>query len=153
MLTLIIILTLIFANPEMNSCEKYIAENEGLNLKLYLCSEGKTTIGYGRNLINVGISEEEARLMLKNDINKATTVLYDIFTIDEIESWPGNIKIAMIDMIFNLGEHGFKKFKKMITAIKTNNFELAAKELLDSRYARQVPNRAKRNAGMIYKKH
>ena len=155
-------LTLIFAipevstinNPEMsiaNRCEKYIAKNERLKLKLYFCSEGIATIGYGRNLISTGINKEEAQLLLKNDIEKAVIALYGIFTIDKVKSWPYDVQIAIIDMIFNIGEHGFKQFKKMIAAIKNRNFELAAKELLDSRYAKQVPNRAKRNADMLRK--
>ena len=159
-LGLVVMLTLVFVIPEVstinnpetpivNRCEKYITDNEGLRLKLYFCSEGIATIGYGRNLVNTGISREEAQLMLKNDIKKAVTVLCDIFTVDEIKSWSYNTQIAMVDMIFNIGEYGFKQFKKMITAIKDKNFELAAKELLDSLYAQQVPNRANRNADAI----
>ena len=134
-----------------NKCKKYVTENEGLKLKLYFCSEGIATIGYGRNLINTGISKEEAQLMLENDIEKAIAVLYAVFTVDEINSWPQDMRIAMVDIIFTLGERGFKGFEKMITAIKNRNFRLAAEELLNSLYAEQVPSRAKRNAGMIKK--
>lgn len=133
----------------MEQIEEYIAENEGLRLKVYFCSAGIATIGYGRNLVNVGISKEEAQLMFENDIDKATTILYDVFTFDEVQSWSHKAQIALVDMIFNLGGRGFRKFRKMIMAIKHRNFDVAAKELLDSRYARQVPNRAKRNADII----
>ena len=155
-------LTLIFAIPEVstinnpeisiaNRCEKYIAKNEGLRLKLYFCSERIATIGYGRNLINTGISKKEAQLMLENDIEKAIAILRDIFTFDEMKLWPQDMQIAMVDIVFTLGEYGFKQFGKMITAIKNKNFRLAAEELLDSRYAEQVPSRAKRNADMFRK--
>ena len=136
--------------PIVNSCKIYITENEGLRLKLYFCSEGIATIGYGRNLIDTGISKEEAQLMLKNDIEKAIAILYAVFTVDEINSWPQDIQIAMVDIIFTLGERGFKQFKKMITAIKNKNFRLAAEELLDSLYARQLPNRAAKNARIFF---
>ena len=162
MLALIIMLTLIFVTPEAsttnssempvaNKCKTYITENEGLRLKLYFCSEGIATIGYGRNLIDTGISKEEAQLMLENDIEKAIAVLYAVFTVDEINSWPQDIQIVMVDIIFTLGEYGFKQFEEMITAIKNKNFKLAAEELLDSLYAEQVPGRAKRNADTIRK--
>ena len=161
MLVLMIILTFIFVTPEAstinsseilitNKCRKYIAENEGLRLKLYFCSEGIATIGYGRNLIDTGISKEEAQLMLENDIGKAIAILYDVFTFDEMKLWPKNMQIAMVDMVFTLGERGFKQFEKMITAIKNKNFRLAAEELLDSLYARQLPNRAAKNARFFF---
>ena len=50
---------------------KMIKRHEGLRLKPYKCTAGKTTIGYGRNLTNVGISESEALIMLKADLEKA----------------------------------------------------------------------------------
>ena len=159
-LILTIALALIFVTPEasimnspelpiINRCKTYIIENEGLRLKLYFCSEGIATIGYGRNLVNTGISKEEAQLMLENDIEKAIAILYDVFTFDETNSWPQDMRIAMVDIIFTLGERGFKRFDKMIVAIKNKNFKLAAEELLDSLYARQLPNRAAKNARLF----
>jgi lysozyme len=45
-----------------------LKKHEGLRLKPYRCSADKLTIGYGRNLDDVGISEEEAEMLLLNDL-------------------------------------------------------------------------------------
>jgi len=52
-------------------------------------------------------------------------------------------------MAFNLGVAGLLGFKKMIVALKNGNYQLAAKECLDSRYAKEVGARAKRVAETI----
>jgi lysozyme len=58
-------------------------------------------------------------------------------------------KIVLLDMAYNLGVDGLLKFRKMLAAIDRRDYELAAKEMLDSRYARQVKGRAQRNALMM----
>lgn len=129
--------------------EKFVANNEGFRGKPYLCEAKKTTIGFGRNLTDVGITEEEARLLLNNDLDKAINTLLYVFTEKEIWQWSESARISVIDMIFNLGSTRFRRFKKMIRAIKKQDFSLAAKECLDSSYAKQVPKRAKLNAERI----
>jgi lysozyme len=52
-------------------------------------------------------------------------------------------------MAYNLGIGRLSKFKKMIAALDSRDYELAAKEMLDSTYAKQVKGRAKRNAHMM----
>ena len=54
-----------------------IKRHEGLRLKPYLCTAGKLTIGYGRNLETNGISGDEAEYLLKNDIERATWACYE----------------------------------------------------------------------------
>lgn len=124
----------------------YIKLNEGLRLKPYRCSAGKLTIGYGRNLEDKGISKEEADAMLDSDMADCIFSLYDIFKLDGYENLTSNRRMVLIDMMFNLGKTRFSKFKKMIQAIKNSDFDEAAKQLLDSRYAKQLPCRSERNA-------
>lgn len=50
---------------------------------------------------------------------------------------------VLIMMVFQLGEKGVGRFRKMIEAIEKKDYELAAKEMLDSRWAQQTPNRAR----------
>lgn len=119
-----------------------LKRDEGLRLKPYRCTAGKLTIGYGRNLEDVGISEIEAEIMLNTDIAKAEHDLRDIFK--NWSSYPEGKKDALINMRFNLGLKGFKTFKKMIEAIKLNNWESAAREAKDSKWYFQVGDRAKR---------
>ena len=106
----------------------------------YTDSVGKTTIGYGRNIDDVGISEQEAHFLLMNDIRIATSELYENF------DWFGTInktrQDVLINMCFNIGINRLKGFKNMIAALKRQDFDDAAKEMLDSKWARQVKGRA-----------
>jgi lysozyme len=117
----------------------FIIKHEGLRLKPYLCPAGKLTIGIGRNIEDNGISEDEASYMLNNDIKRCENELREIFpNFDEL---PENVKIALIDMIFNLGKPRFLQFKKMIQAVKEGDFKKAAEEAKNSRWCRQVGQR------------
>ena len=133
----------------MNKTAKYIKANEGLRLKPYKCTAGKLTIGYGRNLEDVGITVKEAEFMLETDITRVVEALDDIFSFRLFCTLSNSRQRALTDMMFNLGHTRFKKFKKMIRAIKAGDFKQAARELLDSRYATQVPRRAHTNADLM----
>ena len=133
----------------MNKIVEYIKTNEGLRLKPYKCTAGKLTIGYGRNLEDVGITTEEAGFMLETDIAQAFEDLDSIFGFKLFCTLSNSRQRVLIDMMFNLGRTRFKKFKKMIRAVKEGNFQQATNELLDSRYAIQVPRRAHKNADLM----
>jgi lysozyme len=128
--------------------EEEIERDEGLVLKPYLCSAGKLTIGVGRNIEDIGISEDEARYLLRNDIHNC---IGDLLTIDDIDYYnlsPVRQRV-LVNMRFNLGPSRFRQFKKMIAAIKRKDFDAAADEMMDSRWAVQVGNRAKRLEEMM----
>ncbi len=59
----------------MTKLIEQLKRHEGVKLKPYFCTQGKCTIGVGRNLEDVGISEEEAEMLLINDIERATDQL------------------------------------------------------------------------------
>lgn len=119
---------------------KMTKRHEGLRLKPYLCTANKLTIGYGRNIEDVGITEHEASFLLHSDILNAKKELKEIFS--KFGWFSNNRQTALVCMMFNLGKTRFLKFKKMIEAIKNNNWERAAVEALDSKWAKQVGNRA-----------
>jgi lysozyme len=52
-------------------------------------------------------------------------------------------------MIFNIGYTRVLGFKKMLAAIKRDDYQTAAKEMLDSNWARQVGNRATKLAALM----
>ena len=118
-----------------------LVEHEGEQLFPYYCSVGKTTIGVGRNLSDKGISQEESRFMLNNDIEECFNDLKTIF-MHPFEQFPESIQHCLIDMRFQLGYSGFRKFKKMIKAANNRNMEDMIKEMRDSNWYRQVPARA-----------
>lgn len=127
----------------------YIKQNEGLRLKPYRCTAGKLSIGYGRNLDDRGISAEEAELLLGNDIHIAIMECYKVFTFPFFEKLSQDRQTVLIDMMFCLGYSRFTTFKKMIQAVENEDFARAADEILNSNYAKQVPERAQRNAELM----
>ncbi len=121
--------------------------DEGLRLKPYKDTVGKLTIGYGRNLDDVGISETEAEHLLRSDLRK---VLRDLDL--KLPWWRDltrNRQCALANMAFNLGIGGLFKFKNMLSALMEKNYSIAADEALDSKWAKQVGDRAIRIADLI----
>ena len=126
---------------------RLIAIHEGLKLNLYKCPAGKWTIGYGRNLEDRGISIAEADFMLQNDISDAYKNCARIF-----QNWAaiGEVRqAALIDMCHNLGAQGLSLFVRTVDAVNREAWEEASKEMLDSRWAKQVGKRATRLSDMI----
>jgi len=117
-----------------------IKRHEGFRLKPYRCTAGKLTIGYGRNLDDVGINETEAEFLLLSDVREATDSAQDIFP--EILKYSQNRQMALINMCFNLGKTRLKQFKRMIAAIEKGSWGAAADEAIDSRWYKQVGIRA-----------
>ena len=126
--------------------ERWIRGHEGYNNKHYIDTVGKFTIGFGRNIQDNGINQEEAELMFQNDLKRSIKEL-------EQYSWyliqPGGVKKALINMNFNLGINHFITFTKMIVALVNRDYTQASIEALDSKWAEQVGQRAKDIAVMI----
>lgn len=130
-------------NNSMMNVEKIknlIIKHEGLKLKPYICTAGKLTIGVGRNIKDVGISEDEAIFMLDNDIETCIKDMVRLFP-----SWyqlSENRQSVLANMRFNLGLTRFRSFKKMIKAVNDNDFDQAALEMEDSKWYLQVGYRS-----------
>ena len=111
-----------------------------MRLKPYLCSSKKLTIGIGRNLEDVGISEDEAETLLRHDIIEATNQLLNAFP------WVGALNdargSAMINFTFNVGIGTVKKFTNTLAYMEAGEWDKAADEMMDSKWAKQVGNRA-----------
>lgn len=125
----------------------WLRKCEGYNSHPYLDSVGKVTIGFGRNLDANGVSLDEAEHMLKNDLDHTLGQLWS--RLPWFASQPESIKDALTNMAFNLGFEGLLEFKDMIEAIIAKNYTKAAQEALDSKWAKQVGQRAKDIAVMI----
>ena len=131
----------------MNELADMLTRHEGVRLKPYLDTVGKLTIGIGRNLDDVGISGYEAAYLLENDITKARNELRKAFP------WFPNLTCqrqdALTDMCFNVGLPRLQGFTKMIAAMERQDYETAAVEMLDSKWATQVGERATELAAII----
>jgi len=120
-----------------------LTRDEGIRESVYQDSEGYYTVGIGRMLDarrGGKLSRDEIELLLDNDIDRVT------YRLGREYSWFSDLsdvrQEAMINMAFNLGLQGFGKFRNMIAAIERTDWIDAAREILDSRYARQVGDRA-----------
>lgn len=134
----------------MEKLLKMIKLHEGVKSHAYQCTAGKWTIGVGRNIDEeggLGLSEEEINVLLINDVervkNELTAAYFWFPALDEVR------QAAMIDMCFNLGLSRLRGFVKAIEAMSRQQYDNAADEFLDSRWASQVGQRAIRVTEMI----
>ena len=101
--------------------------------------KGKLTIGYGRNLDDVGISKLEAEVLLEHDAFKAEDICkrsFDWFTfLNDFR------QRAVTELVFNMGPVAFRGFRQTIQALKAGQYKAAAYHLLDSRWKGQVGDR------------
>lgn len=141
-----------------------IMDNEGFVERPYYCSEGWLTIGFGRCLDKnpltedelkivgdwkKGITREKAKILLLNDICKCLEFLRkNIDFYNQLESCR---QYALVDMCYQLGGKGLLQFKKMLQAMEKQDWEMAVKECLKSKYGLQTPKRAQKNAYLILK--
>lgn len=120
--------------------EDMLIRHEGMELKLYEDSVGKLTIGIGRNIEDNGITEDEAMYLLRNDIEKHAKELAEHYPI--VRDLDDNRYYVLVNMAFNLGIYRLSQFKKMWANISVGKYAAAAAEMLDSKWATQVGNRA-----------
>ena len=124
-----------------------LIKHEGLKLEPYRCTSDKLTIGVGRNLDDCGITKEEAMYLLKNDIEKFHEELTERFYF--YRYLDGARKDAMLNMAFNMGVPRLANFVNALDFMSQRKYDQAADEFLDSRWAKQVGNRAQEVAHMI----
>ena len=133
----------------MSQLVEMIKRHEGVKSKVYLCSAGYETIGVGRNISEsgLGLSDDEIDYLLQNDIQRVKEEL------EETYFWFGALnearQDAMIDICFNLGLTRLRGFVKALEAMSREQFDIAADEFMDSKWAQQVGTRAIRLTEMI----
>lgn len=122
--------------------KKQLEIDEGKRAKMYQDTVGKWTAGVGRNLSDRAFSEDEIQLMLSNDIDLAVK--------DARRLVPGFDQLndarqeVLANMSLNLGYTRLAGFKKFLSAVNASEFSEASLEMLDSRWAKQVGDRAQR---------
>jgi lysozyme len=124
-----------------------LRRDEGLRLKPYVDTTGHISIGYGRNLTDIGITRAEAEAMLRED------TLRHVMELEALLPWVKSLdpvrQRAMGNLAFNLGLPTLRKFPKFLGHMERKEYAAAAVALLQSRYAQQVGARADRLAVMI----
>lgn len=149
------------ATEKIDGYELYnqIAQHEGIERTVYKDTKGIPTIGIGFNLESrhnkqflksIGIDINDL-LAGKPLTDKQIKILYNFSlktawkdvnsVIPNFRSHPKEVRMVLIDMMFNLGKPRFSEFKKMIKAVNNRDYDTAANEMIDSVWYRQVKSR------------
>lgn len=123
--------------------------HEGLRLTVYTDTRGHPTIGYGRALDTHGISGTEAEYLLANDLEVAAHQTAGVVGDAVWDTLSDPRKAALIDMAFNMGAARLSGFHNTLTAIAVGDWQAAHDQAMQSAWALQVGERAKRDAQML----
>ncbi len=123
-----------------------IERHEGRRRFPYADTVGKLTIGIGRNLTDKGLTDDEIDYLLSNDLKECRD---DLAT---FPWWAGLDDVrrnVLLDMRFNLGSAGFRKFTGTLAAVAQGDYVKASEQMVKSKWASQVKDRAQRLARMM----
>ena len=125
--------------------------DEGVVYEVYLDHLGYHTFGVGHLIIEgdaehgsaVGttITEERVKECFEKDLDIAVSECEALFG-DNWNNYPGELQEVLVNMMFNMGRGRLGGFKKFIAAINESDWNKASIEMMDSRWATQVGNRA-----------
>ena len=124
-----------------------VKKHEGFRNSVYRDTLNKRTVGYGHLCVEdhwedgKKYDKEYLEDILEKDLQSAIDQTHDMCAHLKISD---DAKTIICEMIFQLGGNGVSKFKNMWKALKENppSYSVAASEMLDSRWAKQTPNRA-----------
>lgn len=138
-----------------------VKQHEGVKPKKYLDSRGIPTVGVGFNLKrkdadqklkSVGanpakvkqgkqaLNNNQIDTLLVGDLKNSKDAANRI--VGDLTKHPAGVQGVLIEMTFNLGAQGLSEFKNFLSAVKSKNYKVAAKEMLKSAWSKQVGDRA-----------
>ena len=126
---------------------KSVKAHEGFRNSVYKDTLGKRTVGYGHLCVedhwedNREYTVPELERVLEADLNNAIQGAEELCS--DCPDLKDQAKEIIVEMVFQLGKTGVSKFRNMWKALKVPDYPTAAKEMLDSRWAKQTPGRAK----------
>lgn len=126
--------------------------DEGEVLSIYICTAGHETCGVGHMVresdpeygwpVGAPITKERSDELLQEDLK---VVLNDcVWAFDDFDALPEEVQLIIANMMFNLGRPRFSKFIKFIAAVEAADWEEAARQMKDSRWHVQLPERSGR---------
>ena len=129
-----------------------VAADEGCVYEVYLDHLGLATFGIGHLVIDtdeeygaeVGtpVSEERFNHCFNNDVQAVLMDFYQLY--EDFDDLPEEVQLIIANMMFNMGRPRLSKFKGMKRGVDARDWNAAADEMVDSRWYKQVTNRAKR---------
>jgi len=138
--------------------------DEGLKLELYKDTEGYWTIGVGSLITklqskieaikimdkilsrstNGKITPKESEILFNKGIQNALRGIQSTTLSETYNMMDEPRRMALMNMVYQLGIAGVLGFRKMINHLNAGNYRAASLEALNSKWARQTPNRARR---------
>ena len=133
-----------------DSLKEKIKIHEGFRDMIYLDTLNKKTIGYGHLIVHEdkfvegkAYPKEELEALFDKDFEKGWNLMVQFCEVNNLRSISDDAKEILCEMIFQMGYSGVGKFKNMVKALQNRDYTKASIEMLDSRWAKQTPNRAK----------
>jgi len=122
--------------------------HEGFRDTIYLDTLNKKTIGYGHLIVHEDdfvegkpYPKEELEALFDKDFEKGWELMIRFCSVNNLNV-SEEAQEVLCEMIFQMGYSGVGKFKNMIKALQNKEYKVASIEMLDSRWAKQTPNRA-----------
>ena len=131
----------------MEDLLKRIKHHEGFRSRVYKCTEGYDTIGYGFAIKDLELDEDIAEEILMRKVEKLIKRVRSKF--DWLDSVPHEVQGVLVEMSYQMGLSSVLKFKRALKFMEHQNWERAAEEMLMSKWHRQTPNRAKELSNII----
>lgn len=124
-----------------------IKKSEGYRPRVYKCTAGVDTIGIGFAIKDLHLDEDICDMILERKIGELKLRLHKNYPF--ILDLPESVQDVCIEMAYQLGVTGFGRFRKTLQFLRLQDFKSASEEMLDSRWAEQTPNRAKRLSQIV----
>ena len=126
-----------------------VKKHEGYRNKVYLDTLGKRTVGVGHLCVeefwedDKEYDEKFLMTILEHDLQTAIKGAKELMEEHDCADIDEQAEEILIEMVFQLGKNGVSKFRNMWKALAEKNYIGASYEMLDSRWSKQTPNRAK----------
>jgi len=131
----------------MNELLNRIKEHEGFRSRVYKCTEGYDTIGYGFAIKDLYLSEGVSELILREKVTNLRLRIEKKF--DWFNEVPREVQEVLLEMSYQMGVSGVSKFKNALKHMRNGEWNKAADEMLLSRWYKQTPKRAKELSDII----
>jgi|TARA_R110001592_G_scaffold358828_2_gene664263 lysozyme len=130
---------------DIEQTKEAVKKEEGYRLETYKCTEGHLTGGYGHKMLEGEVPPTDHAGWLKifeRDFAKAMTGAEELLMLcPNIHETARHI---VVEMVYQMGAYGVSRFKKFLQALQDSDYKEASVQMLDSRWAKQTPNRANR---------
>jgi len=142
---------------DINKLREQLKIDEGVKYEVYDDHLGYKTLGIGHLVkatdeeygapVGTPVSEERVNAIFEADVVTYISEAKTVFGF--LENMPSEAQQVIVNMCFNMGAPRLKQFKKFITAMNNEEWKVAAVEMLDSKWASQVGERANRLSDRI----